>query len=213
MPLPIPAAFDAVALFAHRPALTAPYNPPIADKLQVLGFGAAGTGGIECTYSYRDRPGYPPFFVVMTFEPESATAEPSFAKAMKVVQAGFGRTLSSLTEIFGVSRQTLYNWLNGETPKEQHQDKLVQLAASARVFSDRGFKVTSPMLSRTISQGKTFVQLIGGGADGAETAIKLMKVVQRGDKSRAALAEILGDRKAAKPLVSDIGAPFFDEDA
>jgi hypothetical protein len=97
--------------------------------------------------------------------------------------------------------------------RQEHQDKLVQLAASARVFSDRGFKVTSPMLSRPISPGKTFVQLIGGGADGAETAIKLMKVVQRGDKSRAALAEILGDRKAPKPLVSDIGAPFFDEDA
>jgi hypothetical protein len=132
---------------------------------------------------------------------------------MQVVQAGFGRTLSSLTEIFGVSRQTFYNWLNGETPKEQHQGKLVQLAASARVFSEHGFKITTPMLSRTISQGKTFVQLIGTGADGAQTAIKLMTVVQRGNNSRAALAEILGDRKAPKPLVSDVGAPFFDEDA
>jgi predicted transcriptional regulator len=149
---------------------------------------------------------------VTSFEPDSATAEPSFANAMQVIQAGFGRTLSSLTEIFGVSRQTFYNWLNGETPKEQHQIKLVQLAAAARVFSTNAFKVASPMLSRTVTQGKTFIQLIGAGADGAETAVKLMKVVQRGDKSRAALAAILGDRKADKPLVSDIGAPFFEED-
>jgi hypothetical protein len=204
MPIEIPNAFDALALFAPLPAFD--------DRLQVLGFGAAGTGGIEYIYSYRQRAGYPSQYVVTSFEPDSAAAEPSFANAMQAIQAGFGRTLSSLPEIFGVSRQTLYNWLNGETPKEQHRVKLVQLAAAARVFSRNAFKVASPMLSRTITQGKTFIQLIADGADGAETAAKLMKVVQRGDKSRAALAAILGDRKADKPLVSDIGAPFFEED-
>jgi transcriptional regulator with XRE-family HTH domain len=212
MLIELPTAFDALGIYANRAALTASYNPPVADKLKVFGYGAAGTGGIECTYTYRDRPGYAPFVVILIVEPESATADPSFADAMRIIQSGFGRTLSSLTEIFGVSRQTLYNWLNGEIPKEQHHDKLVQLAASARVFSENSFKVTSNILSRTVSEGKSFLQLVGAGADGAKTAEKLIKIVQRGNKSQAVLAEILGDRKAEKPIISDIGAPFFNED-
>jgi hypothetical protein len=207
----LPTAFDAFGIYANRAALTAPYNPPVADKLRFLGYGAAGTGGSECTYTYRDRPGYPPFVLIVTYEPELATVL-SFADAMRVVQSGFGRTLSSLTEIFGVSRQTLYNWLNGEIPKEQHHSKLMQMAAAARVFSENGFKVTSNMLSRTVSEGKSFTQLIVAGADGAKTAEKLIKIIQRGNKSQAALSEILGDRKATKPIISDIGAPFFNED-
>lgn len=209
MLIELPTGFDGLGIYANRAAWTAPYNPPVAAKLKILGYGAAGTGGIECTYTYRDRPGYTPFVVIV--EAESAP-ESSFADAMRVVQSGFGRTLSSLNEIFGVSRQTLYNWLNGEIPKEQHHHKLVQLTAAARVFSENGFKVTSNMLLRTVSGGKSFVQLIGAGADGAKTAENLIKIVQRGNKSQAALAEILGDRKAAKPIISDIGAPFFYED-
>lgn len=50
------------------------------------------------------------------------------------IKAGFGRTMMRLPEVLGVSRQTLCNWLDGETPKEPHQAKLVELAEAARIF-------------------------------------------------------------------------------
>jgi transcriptional regulator with XRE-family HTH domain len=108
------------------------------------------------------------------------------------VKAGFGRTMAHLAAVFGVSRQTFYNWLNGEIPKKKHQGKLVQLAASARVFIEAGFKPTSMSLDRTVVHGKSFIELIGQGADGKEIAERLIRLEKRGASARAKLDALLG---------------------
>jgi transcriptional regulator with XRE-family HTH domain len=209
----LPIAFDTVGVYADQPASAPSYLQPVANGRAFIGFGSAGTGGLEgVRSSYLDRPGYQLFVLIVTDEEARAPDEPSFADGMREIKSGFGRTMSSLTEVFGVSRQTLYNWLNGETPKEQHQGKLIQLAAAAQIFAAKGIKPTSPMLTRTLFHGKSFLQLIAEGSQGAETAERLVKLVHRGNKARAALAEVLGDRKATRPDISDIGAPFFNED-
>ena len=132
---------------------------------------------------------------------------------MKEVKAGFGRTMSHLPVVFGVSRQTLYNWLNGETPKEQHQDKLVQLAAAARAFTEAGFKPTALSLERTVAQGRSFVELIEQGADGKETAERLVRIEKRGTVAKAKLDALLGGRTPSRPDVSEMGRPELNEDA
>ena len=208
----LPLALDAVRIYADQPASTASYLQPVPNSRAFIGFGSAGTGGLEgLRSSYRDRPGYQLFVIIVT-EEALAPDEPSFADGMREIKLGFGRTMSSLTEVFGVSRQTLYNWLNGETPKEQHQGKLIQLAAAAQIFAMKGIKPTWPMLTRTLLHGKSFLQLIAEGSQGTETAERLVRLMQRGNKARAALAEVLGDRKAPRPDISDVGAPFFNED-
>jgi transcriptional regulator with XRE-family HTH domain len=213
MPAMLPLEFDAVGIYADQPASAPSYLQPVPSSRAFIGFGSAGTGGLEgVRTSYLDRPGYQLFVLIVTDVEARVPDEPSFADGMREIKSGFGRTMSSLTEVFGVSRQTLYNWLSGETPKEQHQGKLIQLAAAAQVFTTKGIKPTSPMLTRTLLHGKSFLQLIAEGGQGAETAERLVKLVQRGNKARAALAEVLGDRKAPRPIVSDVGAPFFNED-
>jgi transcriptional regulator with XRE-family HTH domain len=131
---------------------------------------------------------------------------------MKEVKVGFGRTMSHLPAVFGVSRQTLYNWLNGETPKEQHHGKLVQLAAAARVFTEASFKLTALSLERTVAQGQSFVELIGHGADGKETAERLVRIERRGVAAREKLSALLGDRTPSRPDVADMGRPALNED-
>lgn len=77
------------------------------------------------------RQGYRPYAVVKVEGAASPEPYAPYTDLMKEVKVGFGRTMSHLPAVFGVSRQTLYNWLSGEIPKEQHQGKLVQLAAAA----------------------------------------------------------------------------------
>jgi hypothetical protein len=118
------------------------------------------------------RSGYRAF--VMVKAPDYALPAP-FApcvELMQQVKAGFGRTMTRLPEVFGVSRQTLYNWLAGDTPKPAHQAKIVQLAAAARVFAELGVTPTSDLLERVVSHGKSFLQLLAAGADGADVAPK-----------------------------------------
>ncbi|MDP2255503.1 MAG: hypothetical protein Q8K05_05505 [Polaromonas sp.] len=188
--------------------------PAIYGRASVEGrplpnIGAVGTGGIESGGYYLKRMGYQPLEVVPT---DVQLEKAPFAKLMQEVKAGFGRTMTRLPEVFGVSRQTLYNWLEGETPKEAHQAKLAQLAEAARMFSELGFKPTSLSLDRTVSQGKSLLQLLREGADGREMAKKLVRISQRATESRAKLDDLLGGRKARLD-VSDVGTPSVNESA
>lgn len=175
-------------------------------------FGGAGTGGIEGTHFITSRQGYSAFQIIQT---KNAAPKPyaHSSDLMKKVKAGFGRTMSHLPSVFGVSRQTLYNWLNGETPKEQHQYQLKQLATAAQVFIEAGFKPTALALDRTVAQGKSFIELLKEGADGKDTAQRLIRIVQRGTASREKLDALLGDRTPIRPNVSDMGCPSLDENA
>ncbi len=197
LPPPIPAIY--------RLATAAQWRP----QSPLLGVGSAGTGGIEGRQFFSSSPnGYLPRCITIQ---ELNVPEVSFAALMGSIKIGFERVMSHLPSIFGVSRQTLYNWLNGETPKEQHQEKIRQLAKAALVFTDAGFKPTPVMLDRTIVNGQSFIDLLNHNADGTESANKLMRIVNGGAQERAKLDQILGNRKP-KPLnASDIGRPSFNE--
>jgi hypothetical protein len=202
---PVPASAEFAAVH-YRPL------PAIVSRVQVLErplpFLEVGTGGLPVGSFVRLGIGYQPF-VVLEQTPQGE--ETPYATLMEQVKVGFGRTMSRLPEVFGVSRQTLYNWLDGEKPKASHQERLRQLAKAAQVFADLGIKPTTSMLDRTLAHGKTFLQLLASGADGKEAAKKLVRVVQRGNDSRANLDQLLAGRKA-NFSTSDIGAPALNED-
>ena len=129
-----------------------------------------------------------------------------------LLEAAFGRVLNRLPVVFGVSRQTLYSWRDGERPQEAHQAKLIQLAAAARTFSAAHFTLTAPMLDCTVAQGKSFLTLLAEGADGADTASRLMRIVKRDQAADASLDTALAGRPKVRLTTSDFGAEAFKED-
>lgn len=168
--LAIPPTLDYVAnspvpaLYRRAETMDLPRFPDI---------GAVGTGGLKTGSYYLGKSGYRTLELLQ--EAPAATLPP-FALLMEDIQSGFGRTMSRLPEVFGVSRQTLYNWLSGEkTPKEQHHAKLYELAAAAKVFQEAGFKPNSATLDRTVAHGKSLLELIGEGRSGADTANRLLQ--------------------------------------
>lgn len=193
-----------VALYYARPAQPAPHIIIIAGP---------GTGGNSSLEFFRGRLGYRPFPLVEQDIDPVVRAAGSFADLMLEVKTAFGRTMTRLPVVFGVSRQTLYNWLNGETPRGAHQDKLIELAAAGRVFLAADFKPTAAMLDRTVERGKSFLALLADGAGGADAAHKLMRIVKRGLDARARLEVALAGQPNDRLSVSDIGAPAYDENS
>ena len=124
-----------------------------------------GTGGCSTLHFYLDRPGYRAFEICTAAPERSGQMSKPYAKLVEDIQSGFGRTFSHLPTVFGVSRQTLYNWRKGEMPKPSHHSRLVEMAAAAREFLAAGFEPTPPMLERTITQGKSFIELLAAGDD------------------------------------------------
>lgn len=196
----------------YRPVPAIYRRATIAEGGPLPCFGGSGTGGVEGVQFVMSRQGYSPFAILKVELAATQDTYAPYTDLMKEVKAGFGRTMSHLPVVFGVSRQTLYNWLSGETPKEQHQSKLVQLAAAARVFTEAGFKPSALSLERTVAQGKSFVELIGQGADGKETAERLVRIEKRGAAAREKLDALLGDRMPSCPNVADMGRPALNKD-
>ena len=190
--MPAVLSAESSAYLAYRPAV-AVYRRAIAADRPFPEIGATGTGGMARAVYFLTKQGYSTFEVVLPLENKDHQA---FAQLMQVIKQGFDRTFSHLPSVFGVSRQTLYNWAAGETPKEAHQAKLTQLAAAAEVFLADGFKPTGTSLNRTIRGGKNFLELIALGTDGAVAAHQLIRIQQRGTVSKAQLNAVLGDRKA-----------------
>ncbi len=185
------------AIYQHADVMDSPW-----PKREV------GTGGIAQISFLLQPYGYCPCRI---FESGAPDQQNPFSKLMQEIRGGFGRTMSYLPPIFGVSRQTLYNWLDGEIPKAQHQEKLRQLAKAANMFFEFGLKPTGLMLNRTIGNGKTFLELVASGADGEDSAKKLIYIAKQGADSRKKLDELLFGRKG-KLEASDIGSPLFNED-
>ena len=183
----------------------------VAEGRPLPCFGGIGTGGIEGVQFVMSRQGYSPFAILRREPTTAREIYAPYTDLMKEVKAGFGRTMFHLPAVFSVSRQTLYNWLNGEIPKEQHQGKLVHLAAAARVFMEAGFKPTALSLDRTVAHGKSFIELIAQGADGKQTAEKLIRIEKRGASARAKLDALLSDRASSRPDVADMGRPALNE--
>ncbi len=189
------------------------YARPMERGPHIIIITGPGTGGNSSLEFFRGRLGYRPFpLIEPDFDP-TVPAAGSFADLMLEIKTAFGRTMTRLPTVFGVSRQSLYNWLKGETPKGQHHDKLIELAAAARVFSAADFKPTAAMLDRTVEQGKSFLALLADGASGADVAHKLVRIVKRGLEARARLEVALAGRPKDRLSVSDIGAPAFDENS
>ena len=196
----------------YRPVPAIYRQATIAEGGPLPCFGGSGTGGVESVHFVISRQGYSPFSVLRIGLAATQDTYAPYTDLMKEVKAGFGRTMSHLPAVFGVSRQTLYNWLNGETPKQQHQHKLVQLAAAAHVFTEAGFKPTALSLERTVAQGKSFVELIRQGADGKETAERLVRIEKSGAAARAKLDALLGGRTPSRSDVADMGRPALNDD-
>lgn len=175
-------------------------------------FATTGTGGVITARSiYCRKHGYP----VIGSEHSPALTNPVMPSPMHLmqqVQEGFGRTFSHLPAVFGVSRQTLYNWLKGETPKAAHLTKLQQLATAAQEFSRQGVKPSAQALHRRLSQNLSFIELLAQGAEGKAMADKLIRLETRGLDARQKLDELLKGQ-TTRTESSDLIRSSFNEDA
>ena len=171
-----------------------------------------GTGGSSSVdYYLTRRSGYRAFTVLLRHKPSPADLSKPYAELMREIKQVFGRTFSRLPVVFGVSRQTLYNWLDGELPKGANQSRIVELLHAAEVFRQHRYTPNSLDLTRTVRSGKTFLDLLADGAEGQSAAEGLVRLIHRGLAAKVRLDAAVTDAKPAALQSSDFGAPAVDE--
>ncbi len=107
--------------------------------------------------------------------------------------------MSDLAKSFNVSRQTIYNWLNGEQPTPEHTSRLRKLALVADMFVQAGIPVNGVLLKRKVIKGKTLLELIAEGGSAHDTGQLFLQILRTEQSQRERLAARLAGRKISQP--------------
>lgn len=120
--------------------------------------------------------------------------------------------ISDLASVFGVTRQSIYNWINGEAVAQANANKLRDLAQAADVLAHEGIAVRATLLKRAFSNNKTLLQVAQAGESARDAALMLVQIHKR----EAAQRERMNARTAQRgksPATADFDLPASGNEA
>lgn len=191
-------------------------KPPKATTLVLAFLASAGTGGYADGRYWQQRElGYLPVVIQvhghLDDQPLPNAVTP--ANQLALVREVLKPAMTDLATVFNVTRQTLYNWTNGDKqPTPEHAARLNDLALAAQRLSDAGFS-GSLIGRRKISEGKTLLQVAQEGGAAAKAADKLISTLRKEVDQRARMTARLAGRKPAVTVAEDAGSPMLHEKA
>ena len=103
--------------------------------------------------------------------------------------------ISTLADVFGVTRQTVYNWMKGERLKPEHFARLKDLAHATDLLAESGISLSGTLLKRKVINGKNIFEIVRDGGSARDTAQILIQIVQREQQQRELLSSRLAGRK------------------
>lgn len=120
--------------------------------------------------------------------------------------------VSDLATTFGVSRQSVYNWLNGEPVGEENAVKLQDLAQAADVLAHEGIAVNATLLKRKFANGRTLLHVAQAGESARDAALQLVHIHKRETNQRERMAARFASRGKTAPS-ADFDLPSASDDA
>lgn len=120
-------------------------------------------------------------------------------------------TVLELANLFGVSRQAVYDWQAGAQPSQETSTHLAELARAADVFSAASLSVTTHTLRRKVAGGTTLLEAIFNQGNAVQLAQSLVETLQRESNQKVRLAQQVAGRKRGPANPADFGAPSLSE--
>ncbi len=154
---------------------------------------ATGTGGVLTPELYqqatqRTRPQEHPH------SPLDSPAVRSPKEDLDRIRSVLKPAISDLAAVLGVSRQSIYNWINGEAVAEENAAKLQDLAQAADLFVREGIDINMTLMKRKFDQGRTLLQVAQAGESAYRAAHVLIDTIKQEAIQRACLNARLGNR-------------------
>jgi transcriptional regulator with XRE-family HTH domain len=142
---------------------------------------------------------------VVEVEPERSPSE-SLARIRDVLSPA----VSDLATTFGVTRQSVYNWANGEPIADENAEKLRDLAQAADLLADAGIEVNASLLKRKFVNGRTLFQAVQAGESARDAALLLIQISKREAEQRDRLNARFANRPKTA-TTADFDLPASDD--
>lgn len=144
---------------------------------------------------------------------EALALERTPAQDLALVRGVLKPRVLELANLFGVSRQAVYDWQAGAQPAREAAHRLAILARAAEVFAEANVKVDAKTLRRKVSGGGTVLDAVLSGGDVDRVARSLVPTLQREAAQRQRLSQQLAGRKRVPVSADGYGTPAVSEDA
>lgn len=118
--------------------------------------------------------------------------------------------VTDLATTLGVTRQSIYNWLNGAPVADDNAAKLRDLAQAADILAHEGVKVNASFLKRKFANGKTLLQVAQAGESAREAAQLFVQIHKREIAQRERLNARFAKRSKS-PATADFDLPSAND--
>jgi DNA-binding transcriptional regulator YiaG len=118
------------------------------------------------------------------------------APTVRHIRAVLGLSVTELSRLFGVSRQSVHEWSKGSAVSQENGKKLEKISKLADVLVEAGIEISPHALRRPLSSGKSLLETAISVDDVAAATRKIVTILTREAKQRAVVAERLAGRKS-----------------
>jgi DNA-binding transcriptional regulator YiaG len=133
------------------------------------------------------------------------------AQTIQHIRAVLGLSVTELSRLLGVSRQSVHDWSNGRAVSQENGDKLAKISTLADVLVEAKIEVSPYILRRPLSSGKSLLETALSVDDVADATRKIVMVLLREAKQRSLVAERLAGRKPQAQELNRYIAPRLTE--
>jgi len=166
-----------------------------AARVAQAGIGTGGELSIEHLQRSAHQMQYMSLVSDMTEVAPVRTPAEDLARIREVLKPA----VSDLAATFGVSRQSVYNWLKGEAVADENAARLQDLAQAADLLAYEGILSSAVLLKRKFANGRTLMQVAQSGESTRDAALQLVHILKREAVQRERMAARFANRAKAAP--------------
>ncbi len=196
-----------------RPVATGVTSPLVRWVGWMTAAGAAltaiGTGG-ELSLEHLQRSARQAQHTVSVIEGGEVEQVRSPSESLSRIREVLNPAVSDLATTFGVSRQSVYNWLNGEPVADENAAKVQNLAQAADVLAHEGVGINATLLKRKFANGRTLMQVAQAGESARDAALMLVQIHKREAAQRERMKARFASR-AKTPASADFDLPASND--
>jgi DNA-binding transcriptional regulator YiaG len=159
-------------------------NTPIALAVQLLIF-TAGTGGIMTPHSTAEalnRFSYPRIHIESSRDKKVDMRSP--AEHVGNIRDVFSISMSDLASVLGVTRPTVYAWMEGQEPKGETVIRIQQLSHTADKFYLANIIRLDKLVHRPILNGRSLIDVLKTDEDPLEALATIKAIAEKEAQTR-----------------------------
>jgi transcriptional regulator with XRE-family HTH domain len=172
-----------------------------------------GTAGVNSFDLFRQRfSGTNTLYICLTLQNElSHELHSADAKKLRIIKDSFKLSMVELAKIFEVSRQSLYDWLEGKTLSNDNSDKLEKFYFVFELLNDTGIELSPQVIRRNIDSTGSIANAISRNLDISTLAGKLKQALLIEAEQQQLLEKRLVQKSSSLKDVSAFAAPSYIE--